>query len=210
MDAFSIDDAMKIFVISLLIVQVIGQSAKITSSPEVKIKGQVFSSEIVMLLHDAEVTILDHDRVLGQAKTNQDGIYEIPNILPGKYLLRVLLAGFRESKFPIEALSRKELIVDVPLEVGELFILKRLPRKVEGFVRNELSYPIPDATVILFDAHKRKVVVRTKSDIRGYFYFHLKDYHQVVLYALKDDHLLGATTSTMQDHAPVTIVAAAS
>ena len=71
---------------------------------------------------DAAIKVTNIDSgVSATAKTNSDGTYVVPFLIPGRYKLQVELAGFKSfERSPIELRVNDRARVDVVLEVGQL------------------------------------------------------------------------------------------
>ncbi|MBI4876443.1 MAG: TonB-dependent receptor [Acidobacteria bacterium] len=70
----------------------------------------------------AGVTITNLDTGVGsKSQTNADGNYVVPFLIPGRYALRVEVAGFKTfERSPIELRTNDRTRADVTLEVGQL------------------------------------------------------------------------------------------
>ncbi len=71
---------------------------------------------------DAAITVTNIESgVAANAKTNNDGSFLVPFLIPGRYKLLVEMAGFRSfERSPIELRVNDRARVDVVLEVGQL------------------------------------------------------------------------------------------
>jgi len=99
-------------------------------APAGRAEAQVLYGSIVGRVSDASqaampgatVTIVHQENNLArEATTNGDGAYRFVNLLPGKYALRVVLAGFKEHVEKDVPVSVNTVArVDLRLEVGNL------------------------------------------------------------------------------------------
>ncbi len=82
------------------------------------------------VLPDADVVILDNARGTTQStKTDQEGVYRFFFLAPGRYMLTVTHAGFREEKRTVNVLLGPPVSVNISLAiVGVTITTDRLPR----------------------------------------------------------------------------------
>lgn len=112
------------------------------SQPIQNVRGKVFDSETFSPIASAKVQIPTKDTtVFYRALTDENGIFQIPNVPVGKYSVVVTIIGYEDKLITIEVNSGKETIVDIPLveafykESDEVVVTARKP----GQVINELA-----------------------------------------------------------------------
>src|SRR5947199_5275987 len=72
------------------------------------------------VLPDADVVILDNARGTTQStKTDQEGVYRFFFLAPGRYMLTVTHAGFREEKRAVNVLLGPPVSVNIALAIAE-------------------------------------------------------------------------------------------
>jgi hypothetical protein len=83
-----------------LFLMLILSSSLPTIAQEIIVKGRVTDPQGNSLPH-ASVRLVDHDRVLGQAISGSDGLFQIRLFLAGQFVVKVEASGFRPVEQPI-------------------------------------------------------------------------------------------------------------
>ena len=105
----------------LLVVCALNCSPARAQSPNGTISGTVFDPAGKVIVGVEVIVVNDATRVQNDTKTNNDGIYVVPNLPPGSYRLQVAKPGFKTLIKPDITLNVQDaLAINFTLPIGSV------------------------------------------------------------------------------------------
>lgn len=151
---------------SLLILPFFFLTLQGTLAQQYNVRGFVSNEKTGEAVSNEKVTLLSVDSVLvAGAMTDQNGLFSIPKLNPGSYILRLRVSGFKKTFIPIKLQGDKKILdVSIPLSPSDLIF-----DDVVVTAESKTKKTKPDVGIVKFDktAVERIPVYGAESDVLG-------------------------------------------
>jgi hypothetical protein len=172
------------------------QQSKGTAS----VTGQIYDSLFGLPLSNARIALLNKAGDVRETASDEDGKFDIKDLVAGQYVVAVELRGFVRTQRTIQVNKNERIVLDISLRIGRLH--DPLPTEVVGTVTDSNSAPVISAMLVVVSPVEQRIVATSKTDQAGEYRIQVDDPGQYVVYAFKSGLTVRSTAILLRPRLP--------